>query len=192
MTRAFLPDPVAPEALERILSAARRAPSAGYTQGVDLVVLEGPAQTSRFWDTSLPEGEQRDTFWWPTLIQAPVLILPLCEPGAYVRRYAETDKAATGLGESRERWPVAYWTVDASFAAMAIQYAAVDEGLGVLFFGLPDVWPQVLAGLGVPPGFEPIGAIAIGHHDAGADEPTGSSTRRPRRPSADVIHRGSW
>lgn len=192
MTRAFLADPIASDALDRILDAARRAPSAGYSQGVDLVVLSGPEQTARFWDVSLPVGERRDEFWWPTLLQAPVLVIPVCEPDAYVRRYAEPDKASTGLGEGRERWPVPYWTVDASFAAMALQYAAIDEMLGVLFFGIPNAWDEVLGALGVPSGYEAIGAVAIGHVDSTAAAPSGSSTRRARRDPASIIHRGGW
>ena len=192
MTRAFLPDPVAPDALDRILDAARRAPSAGYTQGVDLIVLSGPEQTRRFWDVSLPAGERREEFGWPGLLQAPVLVIPVCEPDAYVRRYAEPDKASTGLGAGRDRWPVAYWTVDASFAAMALQYAAIDEMLGVLFFGIPNGWDDVLGALGVPSGYEAIGALAIGHVDRGAAAPSGSPTRRARRAPTSVIHRGGW
>jgi nitroreductase len=192
MTRAFLPDPVAPDALDRILDAARRAPSAGYTQGVDLIVLCGPDQTRRFWDVSLPAGERREEFGWPGLLQAPVLVIPVCEPDAYVRRYAEPDKAATGLGAGRDQWPVAYWTVDASFAAMALQYAAIDETLGVLFFGIPNGWDDVLGALGVPSGYEAIGAVAIGHVDREAAAPSGSPTRRARRASTSVIHRDGW
>jgi nitroreductase len=192
MTRAFLPDPVAPDALDRILDAARRAPSAGYTQGVDLVVLSGPAETRRFWDITLPEGEGRDEFFWPALLRAPLLVIPVCEPDAYVRRYAQRDKASTGLGEGRDRWPVAYWTVDASFAAMALQYAAIDEMLGVLFFGIPGRWDEALGALGVPPGHEAIGAVAIGYVDRSGASPSGSPTRRSRRPVAELVHRGGW
>lgn len=192
MTRAFLAEPVDADSLERILDAGRRAPSAGFTQGVDLVVLRGAAETSRFWDVSLPPGERRAAFAWPGLLSAPVLVIPVCEPDAYVRRYAERDKASTGLGEGPERWPVAYWTVDAAFAAMAMQYAAIDEGLGVLFFGLPDRWTRVLDALAVPRGFEAIGALAIGRRDPAVPATAGSASRRTRREASSVIHRGGW
>ena len=192
MTRAFRPQSLAPEAVDGILDAARRAPSAGFTQGVDLLVLEGPTETARFWDVSLPAGERRDAFWWPALLEAPLLVIPVCEPDAYVRRYAEPDKAATGLGASREAWPVAYWTVDAAFAAMALQYAAIDAGLGVLFFGIPGAWAPVLDALGAPAGYEAIGAVAIGLPADEATAPSGSPTRRPRRLPTDVVHRGGW
>ena len=194
MTRAFRADPLAPDAVDRILDAARRAPSAGFTQGVDLVVLEGTAETARFWDVTLPAGAARDSFAWPTLLAAPLLVIPVCEPDGYVRRYGEADKATTGLGAGREAWSVPYWTVDAAFAAMALQYAAVAEGLGVLFFAIPGPWPPVLAALGVPDDREAIGAVVIGQpaEEGAAAGPTGSPTRRPRRPVDEVIHRGGW
>ncbi len=191
MTRAFLADPVPSALLDGVLDAARRAPSAGFTQGIDLVVLEGPTQTERFWDVSLPAGERRDGFYHPGLLQAPVLVIPVCDPDAYVRRYAEPDKAVTGLGKGRDRWPVPYWTVDASFAAMALQYAAVAAGLGVLFFGTPEGLGGALEGLGVPAGHEAVGAVAIGWADPEA-QVRGSAATRTRRPLAEVVHRGGW
>src|SRR5262249_33288610 len=39
MHRAFLPDPVPPESLERIARTIRRAPSGGFSQGQSLVVV---------------------------------------------------------------------------------------------------------------------------------------------------------
>jgi nitroreductase len=47
MTRAFDPAPVPRQLLADLLDLARHAPSAGYTQGVSLLVLDDPA---RFWD----------------------------------------------------------------------------------------------------------------------------------------------
>ena len=43
MVRAFRPDPIPADVLDRVLGAARRAPAAGNSDGIDLVVLEGPA-----------------------------------------------------------------------------------------------------------------------------------------------------
>ena len=192
MTRSFLPTPVAAAVVDRILDAGRRAPTAGFTQGVHLIVLEGPSQTARLWDVTLPRGERRERFRWPGLLDAPVLVIPVSDPGAYVRRYAEPDKVDRGLGGSPEEWPVPYWTVDAAFAAMALQYAAVAEGVGVLFFGIPGPWGPVLGTLGVPEGFEAIGAVAIGEPARDDGAPTGSPTRRTRREADELVHRGGW
>ena len=102
MVRAFESRPVPADVLDRVLDLARRVPAAGNTQGLDLVVLEGPAQTARYWDATLPP-ERREAFPWPRLLDAPVLIVPVGDPDAYVERYAEPDKARTGLGRGRRR-----------------------------------------------------------------------------------------
>jgi nitroreductase len=190
MVRSFERTPIAPDVLDRVLDAGRRAPSAGNSDGTHFVVLEGPEQTARYWDITMP-AERRATFAWPRLLDAPVLVVPLAEAGAYVRRYAEADKAATGLGESVAVWPTPYWTVDTAFAAMSILLAAVDEGLGALFFGIFWRADDLLEALGVPEGMEAIGTIALGH-PAGVHERRGRSAGRGRRPLDEVVHRGAW
>jgi nitroreductase len=186
MVRAFEPRPIEPEVLDGVLDAARRAPSAGNSQGWDFVVLEGD-DTARFWDVTLP-ADKRSTFRWQRLLDAPAIVLPLANPRAYLDRYAEPDKAATGLSAA-ERWPVPYWQVDTSFATMLVLLAAQDAGLGALFFGVFRGADRLLASLGVPDGHQLIGAIALGYPLA--DE-AGRSADRPRRSLADVVHRGGW
>jgi nitroreductase len=190
MVRSFRPDPVDPAALDRILDAGRRAPSAGHSQGWAFVVLEGPDQTARYWDVTLP-AERRAGFAWPGLLVAPVLVLPCAVPAAYVARYGEPDKARTGLGAGAEAWAVPYWFVDTGMAAMAMLLRTVDEGLGACFFGLFDHEPAVKAALGIPDEVRPIGTIAIGHPDAG-DDRVGRSAPRGRRDVDEVVHRGGW
>ena len=141
------------------------------------MVLEGP-ETARFWDVTLP-AERRASFRWQQLLDAPVIVLPLADRQAYLDRYAEPDKAATGLADAA-RWPVPYWQVDTAFATMLLLLAAQDEGLGALFFGVFRNGGQLLADLGVPPGHDLIGAIALGHPLP--DEP-GNSVERARRPA---------
>jgi nitroreductase len=189
MCRAFVDAPIDPPVLDRVLDAGRRAPSAGNTAGTQFVVLSGRDETSRYWDVTLP-AVRRASFRWPRLLDAPVLVLPLADPSAYVTRYAEPDKAATGLGEGAEAWGTPYWTVDTAFAAMSMLLAAEDEGLGALFFGLFQHEAAVKEALGVPPGLSPIGTIALGH-PAGDDGP-GRSASRPRPPLDEVVHRGGW
>jgi len=56
MTRGYSDEPVPPEVLDRVLGVALRGPSAGFSQGVDLLVLDGPAETRQFFEmTSDPE-----------------------------------------------------------------------------------------------------------------------------------------
>jgi nitroreductase len=187
MHRSFEPTPIAPDVLERVLDAGRRAPSAGHSQGWAYVVLEGPDQTARYWDITLPAGRRREV--GAGVLRAPVLIIPLAHPQAYLDRYSEPDKRAAGLGESADSWPVPYWTVDTSFAAMLMLLAAVDEGLGALFFGIFSRQAELMEALGVPDEYEPIGTIALGYPGPGGAR---GSAWRGRRRLADVVHRGGW
>ncbi|MEX2660201.1 MAG: nitroreductase family protein [Acidimicrobiales bacterium] len=188
MVRAFRPEPVAPDVLERVLAAAARGPSAGHAQGLDLLVLEGDAQTSRYWDLTLPEPAERAAFRWQGLFEAPVLVIPVVDPAAYATRYAEPDKAAAGL-DSVDAWPVPYWWVDGGAAVENLLLAAVDEGLGALLFGVFDHERAVLDAFGVPDGRRALGTVALGRPSP--DDP-GRSSSRPRRPLGEIVHRGHW
>src|SRR5256885_17167827 len=88
MVRHFEDRPVPPEALERILDHARRAPSAGNTQGSALLVLEAPEQVGRFWDCTFP-AERRAEFRGPGLFPAPVVVLPRASQDAPPARYPQ-------------------------------------------------------------------------------------------------------
>ncbi len=206
MTRHFLPDRIDDGLLERILDTARRVPSAGNTQGFDFVVLRDPGETAHYWDTTLPP-DRRASFRWDGLLACPVLVTLWADPQAYIDRYGEPDKERSGLGSGTEAWSTPYWTVDAAFAALALQYAALDEGLGVLFFGMFEHAAAVAAALGVPPAHEPVGVVALGWPDRAAEASSGpaASHDRPHRPlfvdepgkaaaAADrpLVHWGRW
>lgn len=188
MVRAFTAAPVDPTVVDNLVDLARRAPSAGNSQGWAFVVLEGAEQTARYWEVTLPADRQA-SFRWPGLVAAPVLILALVRPDAWVERYAERDKAATGLGAGLGEWPVPYWWVDGGMAVEHLLLGAIDAGLGACFFGLFDHERAVLDALGVPGGWRALGCIAVGH--PAPDEP-GRSAGRARQPLADVLHRGGW
>jgi nitroreductase len=188
MVRAFTGAPVDPGTLDRLCDLARRAPSAGFTQGLDLVVLEGPDQVGAYWDVTLPEP-RRAAFRWPGLVAAPALVLVVTDPDAYVARYGEGDKEATGLGEGRSAWSVPYWWVDAGAAVEHLLLGAVDAGLGACLFGLFEHEAAVAEALGIPAGRRIVGTVALGH--PAPDEP-GRSAGRTRRPLDDVVHRGTW
>jgi len=195
MTRAFSSEPVDVDVIDSLVDLASRSPSAGKTQGWHVVVLEG-ADTARYWDITLP-AERRTGFRWTQLLDAPVLMVALADPDAYVERYAEPDKARTGLGESVDAWPTPYWTIDASMAVMTLLHAAEDAGLGALFFGVFQREDEVRAELGVRERMQTIGAIAIGHPaadsvtDSGSAGAGRSATRVRRRPD-EIIHRANW
>lgn len=188
MVRAFESRPVPAEVLDRVLDLSRRVPAAGNTQGLDLVVLEGE-QTAKYWDATLPT-ERRADFPWPRLLDAPVLLIPVASPAAYVERYGEQDKVRTGLGEGEGSWTVPYWYVDTAFSAMVAMLAAVDLGLGALFFGQFEHEAAVKASLAIPDDRRPIGTIALGY--AAEEQRPSASAKRPRRSLDEIVHRGGW
>ncbi len=188
MIRSFGDEPVDPSIVDGIIDLARRGPSAGNTGGIHFLVLEGVEHTSAYWDVTLPP-ERRESFPWPGLLNAPVLLIPWVDPGAYVARYGEPDKMHTGLGADTDAWPVPYWFVDGGAAVQTVLLAASDLGLGALLFGLFDHEDAVRERFGVPAGRRAVGAIALGHR---RDDRRSRSARR-RRPELDsVIHRGGW
>ena len=197
MVREFTTEPLAPGVTERMLAAANRAPSAGFSQGYALLVLDEPAQLAPFWELALPSEEDEDDVSaaaarpsFPGLTNAPLVIVPLSCKDIYLDRYARQDKGWTDRDESR--WPVPYWDIDTGFMALLILLAAVDEGLGALFFGImPAQIPRFRELFGVPEAYMPIGAVAIGHPDPAADH-RGSSRVIRRRDVTELVHRGRW
>jgi nitroreductase len=186
MVRTFDPDPLDRGAVERILAAGARAPSAGYAQGFAFLAFDGPEETARFWDAASSDQQ------WPNtgLRAAPLVVVPLAGKDVYLTRYAEDDKGWTDRDEGR--WPVPYWLVDTSFASMLVLLAAVDEGLGALFFGLDaDGYRRLRGAFGIPDAWTPIGAVAIGRR-AAADPVRSSAHTRPRRELVQLVHRGGW
>jgi len=185
MCRSFQDDAVSDGALERALVLASHAPSAGNTQGWAFVLLQG-AETATFWE------HQAEPSWLahpshPGLLNAPAIVLPLASKAKYVERYSEPDKSSP---ETVERWAVPYWLVDTAFSTMLLLLGLAQEGLGALFFALRKPAGPLLAALGVPPGWEVLGAVALGWPSPD-DAPSGSAYR-PRRPLDEVVHRGHW
>ena len=166
MTRRFVDRPIPKIALRRILDAASHAPSAGATPGVELRVFEEADDRARFWELASDPAWRASSRPSTSVLRAPVVVLPLADPAAYVARYARQDKATSSLqGLSAEDWPVPYWIVDASFAVMLMLLACEEARLGALFFRLHASQRHVLDALGVAPGIVTIGAVALGYAD---------------------------
>lgn len=190
MVRRFSGDPVPLPTLAALVEAACRAPAAGNTDGWAAVVLSGPAQTAVFWSATTDEAWRAHSRRWPGLSRAAAVVVLVCRPDAYVARYAEDDKAGSGLGASAEAWPVPYWFVDVGMAAMALLLAVTDAGLGACFLGNFRGEAALLDALGVPAGWRYAGAVALG--PVGGDDPPSRSARRGRRRPERVVHWGRW
>ena len=188
MVRAYDPARPVPEgALEAVVRAALRAPSAGFTQGTSLLVLTEEVDRDAFWEETSGDRASR---WLTGMRTAPTLLLVWTSEAAYLDRYAEADKGWTARDTGR--WSAPYWFVDAGMASMAALLAAVDADLGACFFGVPP--PRVAAvrdRFGVPPDQLSVGVISLGYA-APEEAVSGSANRRARKPESALVHRGRW
>jgi nitroreductase len=196
MVRNFTSDPVDTAVRDRILANALHAPSAGFSQGWAFLALDDPADRQLFWrstgaaasDDQEPTEPADANPWLEGMRRAPLIVVPLSHRDAYLDRYAEPDKG--WIDRAEDRWPVPYWHIDAGMASLLMLLTVVDEGLGACFFGIP---PEHISSFrdafGVPAGYVPIGAIAIGRRAPDRPSP---SLRRGRRGLDEVVHHGRW
>src|SRR4051794_18334503 len=153
MVRNYDPDrPVPPEIVDKLISHALRAPSAGFSQGWGFLVLQKSVDRALFW-SSTATGDLADG-WLSRMSTAPLIIVALSNKSVYLDRYAQADKGWTDRDEAH--WPVPYWDIDTGFAALLIHLTAVDQGLGSCFIGLPvEMIPTFKSAFGVPEEFSP-------------------------------------
>lgn len=195
MVRSFAPEPLEPGLVDGLLDASLRAPTAGNTRGVSWLVLEG-AQTARYWDHATTAAWRAASERFAGLSRAPVVALSVCSPAAYVARYGEADKVASGLGPvegdggGAAAWTVPYWFGDAAFSVMALLLGATAAGIGAAFLGNFRGEEELLAALGVPPGWRLFGAVLLGRPD-GHDHRSPSLGRQPEA-GAGTVHRDRW
>ncbi|HUY86085.1 MAG TPA: nitroreductase family protein, partial [Acidimicrobiales bacterium] len=124
MVRNFKSDLIPEHLLETIVASSLRTPSAGFTQGVELVVLQGN-ETHTYWECTTTEQWRKSTSR-KGLFNAPVVIILICDPEAYAARYSEPDKAESGLG-AIGAWDVPYWWMDTGMTAFALMLSAFDK-----------------------------------------------------------------
>ncbi len=213
MVRRFDPArPVPRGALDRVLASALRAPSAGFSQGWDFVVLEDAVDVAAYWSATTDDGDPGDESagdgqdrpglpvdtgqgrrraWLDGVRTAPVLVVCCSHKDAYLSRYAEPDKGWTDNDEAR--WPVPYWDIDTGMAALLMLLTAVDVGLGALFFGVPpEHHDGVHEHFGIPRARTLIGVVALGYAAEQRAPSPGSAQTRRRRPPGEVLHFGRF
>ena len=188
MVRTYSDRPVERAVLDRVLEHASRAPSAGFSQGFEFLVLDEPDDVARYWRATAADRVDAPDRWLRGMMTAPVVLVPFSHKDAYLERYAEPDKGWTDRDENR--WPVPYWHLDAAMASLLALLSAVDEGLGACFFGVPaDKLTSFRSAFSVPEEYTPVGVVAVGHRLPDALSP---SLKRGRRPLGEVVHRGGW
>ncbi|XVX18805.1 nitroreductase family protein [Actinomycetota bacterium] len=187
MVRRFDPDRGVDDAtLSRLLGLAACAPSAGFSQGWDFIVLRTERDRETFWHSV--SGDRPADAWRAGVRAAPVLVICCSSPAAYHSRYSEPDKG--GRPAHEQDWPVPYWDVDTGMASLLVLLGATDAGLGSLFFGVPGpAHAAVHAAFGIPDERRIVGVIALGHESERVRSP---SLRRGRRALADYAHDGRY
>jgi FMN reductase [NAD(P)H] len=187
MVRAYDPDPVPRETLERIVGTVRRAPSAGFSQGQRLVVVTDPERRRALAD-AVGEEHYVEQGFAPWISGAPVHVVVCTREDDYHERYRQPDKLLEG---EELDWPVPYWYVDAGAAAMLILLAAIDEGLAAGVFGVPaERMERVRELLGLPDDVAIVEVITLGK--AGGDDPSDRLSSRGTRPRKRIDELVRW
>jgi nitroreductase len=185
MVRNYDPErPVSRETIERLMELAIRAPSAGFSQGWQFLVLDESADRDRFWQLTTDDGVPDS--WLSGMLSAPVLVLALSDKQAYLDRYAQPDKGWTDRDEAH--WPVPYWDIDTGMASLLILLGAVDLGLASCFFGVqPENQAAVKEGFGIPERLNIVGVVSLGY---GVPDRKSPSLKRGRRGLDQVLAYG--
>jgi len=139
--RQYRPQPVEPEKLERILEAARLAPSAGNRQEWRFVVVTDDQARQQLMEAA--SGQ-------PFVGQAPVVIAAC----------AETDEQVMPCGQPS-------YPIDVAIALEHIALQATEEGLGTCWVGAFDE-AAVKEVLDIPPAIRVVQLMPLGYP---ADQP---------------------
>lgn len=188
----FLPDPVAPERLSRVLLAAHHAPSVGFMQPWDFIILRDSETRRRVHDlfakanaeaALMFEGERRETYRGLKLegiLEAPLNICVTC------------DRSRAGpVVIGRTHIPM----MDLFSSVCAVQnlwLAARAEGLGVGWVSILDN-RALKSLLRLPEGVIPVAYLCIGHVRGFHRRPELETVGwRRRLPLADCVHLDGW
>lgn len=180
--RNFRPDPVPPQVLERVLAAAHLAPSVGFSQPWDFIVITDSRRRAgiralaersrRDFAASLPAARAHafDRLKTEAILQAPVNIVVTCDP---------TRGGRHTLGRHSQPQTAAYSSV---LAVANLWLAARAEGLGVGWVSFFDE-RELAAELNLPSHLQVSAYLCVGYVASFTPEPelalTGWASRRP-------------
>jgi nitroreductase len=187
MVRHYTGERVSRDVLERIVATVRRAPSAGFSQGQRLLVVDDPSLLATLAEEDELEGME------PWFASAAAHVIVLTREQDYHDRYTSQDKL-DATGGTEIDWPVPYWHVDAGAALMLVLLAAIEEGLSAGVYGIvPADQPRVRELLHIPDELAIVAGITLGH---GAPDPewskaTSRATQR-RRTLDELVHWNTW
>lgn len=174
--RAFLANPVAPEALETIIAAAASAPTSSNLQVWSVMVVEDEARKARL--AALAGGQKH-------IVQSPTFLVWLADLARLDTIARQGQVGVEGI-HYLELFMVAL--IDAALAAQNAVVALEAMGLGSVYIGAIRNNPEkVAAELGLPPMVFPAFGLSIGTPD-----PAGVSGIKPRLPQQVVVHREQY
>lgn len=188
MVRHYTGEAIPRETLERVVATVRRAPSAGFSQGQRLLVVDDPGLLT---DLAALAGGPDDPELEPWFPSAPAHVLVLTREADYHERYRSEDKLQDG---EEIQWPVPFWYVDAGATLMLVLLTAVDEGLSAGVYGVPVEQDAAFRSLlGIPDDLRIVAGVTIGR---GAPDPvwsgkTSRATQR-RRPLDELVRWNTW
>ena len=156
--RAFKSQAVSTEIVERLIDAARWAPSAGNIQPWEFIIVRNP-EIKR----NLAKAALNQSF----IEEAPVVIV-VC---------ADEIRSSQGYGV---RGKTLYCIQDTAAATQNIHLAAYSLGLGTCWVGAFNE-EEARKILGVPQGVRPVAIIPVGY-------PAEKPSARNRRPLNQIIH----
>ncbi len=186
--RGFRPDPVPADVLGRVLAAAHQAPSVGFSQPWDFIVITDRARRERIaalarrhageFAADLPGARARafDQLKIESILDTPVNIVVSCDP---------TRGGRHTLGRHAQPQTAEFSSV---LAVANLWLAARAEGLGVGWVSFFDE-RELAAELGLPAHLEVIAYLCVGYVTSFAAEPElQSSGWARRRPVSWAVH----
>ena len=189
MVRHYTGEPAARDALERIVATVRRAPSAGFSQGQRLLVVDDPELLARIAAFAAEEEPLEGVEPWFETAAAQVFVMT--REGDYHDRYQRDDKLQDG---EEIEWPVPFWHVDAGAAMMLVLLAAIEEGLAAAVYGIfGDDEKKLRDLLQVPDDLTLVAGISLGYPlpDPGWSSKTSRATQR-RRTVDEIVKWNRW
>jgi 5,6-dimethylbenzimidazole synthase len=188
----FLPDPIQDDVLGRILDAAHHAPSVGFMQPWDFLVIRDAAirnavyrnfECASRWAAEVYDGEQRklyDSLKLAGIVEAPVNVCVTCD---------RQRPKGSGLGRQTDPAVDVYSTV---CAVQNLWLAARAESLGVGWVSILDL-EQLKTTLGIPQALTPIAYLCIGYVSEFRSQPDLEEREWETRSNlASVTHFDRW
>ncbi|QFU84038.1 5,6-dimethylbenzimidazole synthase [Natronorubrum aibiense] len=191
--RRFRTEPIPEDVLERLIGAAHHAPSVGFSQPWDLVVVrddETKAEIAEIADRAIAAA--REGYKEPTksefaalklegIRESPINICVTCDP---------TRGAPHVLGRSSMKRTDVYSTC---LAVQNLWLAARAEGVGVGWVSV--LYPyEVQEVLDIPPHVKPVAYLCLGYPEDGfPEEPVLQQEGWRERIDVDaLVHEGRW